>query len=183
MKLVIICGNSAVGKMTVGQELKKITDLALFHTHMVIEPVLEVFGSFHGRAIERMRDAVFEEFAASGKYGLIFTYMWAFDCTADWAYIEHVKSIFAPYDTQVYYVELVAPQSVRLARNRSENRLQHKASKRDIAASDARLLEADRRYRCESLPGEIAFDNYLRLDNSDMPPEEAARRIKAHFDL
>ena len=43
MKLVLIFGNSAVGKMTVGQELTKITKLRLFHNHLVIEPVLEVF--------------------------------------------------------------------------------------------------------------------------------------------
>ena len=33
MKLVIIFGPHAVGKMTVGQELAKITDLKLFHNH------------------------------------------------------------------------------------------------------------------------------------------------------
>ncbi len=33
MKLVFILGNAAVGKMTVGQELMKITDLRLFHNH------------------------------------------------------------------------------------------------------------------------------------------------------
>ncbi|WP_251208579.1 hypothetical protein [Acetatifactor aquisgranensis] len=34
MKLVFIIGNSAVGKMTVGRELMKITDLRLFRNHM-----------------------------------------------------------------------------------------------------------------------------------------------------
>ena len=41
MKLVIIIGSGAVGKMTVGQELMKITDLRLFHNHMAIKPVVE----------------------------------------------------------------------------------------------------------------------------------------------
>lgn len=44
MKLLLLFGNSAVGKMTVGQELAKITPLKLFHNHMMIEPVLEIFG-------------------------------------------------------------------------------------------------------------------------------------------
>ena len=44
MKLVFIFGDAAVGKMTVGQELIKITDLRLFYNHMTIEPVLEIFG-------------------------------------------------------------------------------------------------------------------------------------------
>lgn len=33
MKLVLLFGDAAVGKMTVGQELTKITDLRLFHNH------------------------------------------------------------------------------------------------------------------------------------------------------
>ena len=33
MKLLFLFGNAAVGKMTVGQELMKITDLRLFHNH------------------------------------------------------------------------------------------------------------------------------------------------------
>ncbi len=35
MKFVHIFGPQAVGKMTVGQELVKITDLKLFHNHML----------------------------------------------------------------------------------------------------------------------------------------------------
>ena len=79
LKLVFLIGDAAVGKMTVGQELIKITDLRLFHNHMTIEPVIEVFGYYYGEAISRMREIIFEEFAASENYGLIFTYMWAFD--------------------------------------------------------------------------------------------------------
>jgi len=43
MKLIIIFGPMAVGKMTVGQELEKITDLKLFHNHMTIELVSPFF--------------------------------------------------------------------------------------------------------------------------------------------
>lgn len=94
MKLVFIIGNAAVGKMTVGQELTKMTDLRLFHNHMSIEPILEIFGDFNRNAIKRFREMIFEEFAKSDKYGLIFTYMWAFDCQDDWDYIEHIRNIF-----------------------------------------------------------------------------------------
>lgn len=179
MKLVLLFGNAAVGKMTVGQELMKITDLRLFHNHMTIEPVLEIFGGFHSEAIRRMREVVLEEFAQSGLEGLIFTFMWAFDQPSDWEYVEHVKQIFK--DAEIYYVELVADRSVRLERNRTENRLKHKASKRNLEMSEAILLNDDRKYRCESREGEIPFENYLRIDNTDLSAEEAAQRIKAHF--
>jgi hypothetical protein len=181
MKLLILIGNSAVGKMTVGQELCKITPFRLFHNHTVIEPVLDVFGTFHGPAIHRLREVFFEEFAKTDNYGLIFTYMWAFDMQSDWDYVAHVKEIFGLPEEDIYHVELIAPQAIRLERNTTENRLKNKASKRDIEASNARLIRDDQNHRCESHPGEIPFQNYLRLDNSNISAAEAAQIIKETF--
>ena len=181
MKLLFLIGDSAVGKMTVGQELTKLTPLRLFHNHMMIEPVLEIFGTFRGDIIQKLRHVIFEEFAKTDNYGLIFTFMWAFDMQSDWDYLEQVKAVFDLEDKDVYYVELIAPQEVRLMRNATENRLRHKASKRNIEESNARLIRDDANYRCVSNPDEIPFSNYLRLENANLSPEEAARIIREHF--
>ncbi len=183
MKLLFMIGNAAVGKMTVGQELAKLTGLRLFHNHVTIEPVIEVFGRFDSTVIKRLRQVIFEEFAKSDNYGMIFTFMWAFDQQEDWDYIEWVKSIFKPYDTEFYYVELVASREVRLQRNVTENRLKHKASKRELEESSARLVRDDEKYRLESYEGEIPFENYMKIDNSDLSPETVARIIKERFSL
>ena len=183
MKLVFLIGDAAVGKMTVGQALMKITDLRLFHNHMTIEPVLEIFGSFDGKTIQELRDVIFRNFAASDRYGMIFTMMMDFDMESDWAYLEHVKQIFEPYGTEFYYVELIAPQEIRLKRNASENRLKNKASKRDIEISNQRLIRDDEKHRCVSYEGEIPFDNYLRVDNTEKEADEVARMIKETFQL
>jgi len=183
MKLLFLIGNAAVGKMTVGQELMKRTGLRLFHNHMTIEPVIEIFGQYDGKVIKRLRQVVFEEFAKLDCYGMIFTYMWAFDQKADWDYIEYVKSIFGPYNTEFYYVELVASREIRLQRNATENRLQNKASKRDIEASNRRLINDDTRYRLESFEGEIPFDNYIKIDNSNLSPDVVAKMIQEKFHL
>ena len=169
--------------MTVGQELMKITGMRLFHNHMPIEPVLEIFGQFNSAAINRLRQVVFEEFAKSDNYGMIFTYMWAFDQQSDWDYVEHVKSIFEPYGTEFYYVELVASREVRLERNMTENRLLHKASKRNVDISNQRLIIDDASYRLESMDGEIPFENYMKIDNSNLSPEIVAQMIKEDFVL
>ncbi|MBR4459556.1 MAG: AAA family ATPase [Clostridia bacterium] len=182
MKLVFIIGSGAVGKMTVGQELAKITGLRLFHNHMMIEPVIEIFGGFNGKVITELRDVIFREFAASDREGMIFTFMWAFDQRADWDYVAHVRGIFAEHGAEEYCVELVAPQEIRLQRNATENRLHHKASKRDLEFSD-RMLRSEENYRLVSNPDEVPFEHYLRIDNSDMPAEEAARLIRDTFDL
>ena len=86
MKLVIIVGSGAVGKMTVGQELMKITDLRLFHNHMMIEPVIDIFGYFHGGVTQKLREIIFEEFLKSDNAGMIFTFLWAFDMPTEREY-------------------------------------------------------------------------------------------------
>ncbi len=183
MKLVIIAGSGAVGKMTVGQELMKQTGLRLFHNHMMIEPVIEIFGRFEGKVIAALREVIFQEFARSDLSGMIFTFMWAFDQQADWDYITHVADIFREKGADIYWVELVADQAVRLQRNRTENRLAHKASKRNLAFSEGNILHEDEHYRLVSNEGEIPFENYVRIDNTNLSPEEVVSIIRERFGL
>jgi hypothetical protein len=72
---------------------------------------------------------------------------------------------------------------VRLQRNETENRLQHKPSKRDLAASRERVIAMDQQHRFVSEPGEIPFENYMRIDNTDLEPEVVAALIKERFAL
>lgn len=187
MKLLFIFGAHAAGKMTVGQAVSRITPMKLFHNHMTIEPVIELFGAYNGAVTERLRQVVFEEFAKTDNYGLIFTFIWAFDVPYDEAYVRRLSDMYEAAGAQVDYVELVAPQDVRLVRNRTENRLQHKASKRDVALSEARFLDAEERYRVVSEPGEVvqrlgvAPERYLRIDNTNLEPDAVAEMIVDHF--
>ncbi len=181
MKLVIIIGNGAVGKMTVGQELAKITGLRLFHNHMSIEPIIDIFGEYNGDIVRKFRELVFTEFAKTDKYGLIFTYIWAFDVQSDWDYMEHLREIFKGAD--IYYAELVAPQKVRLQRNATENRLKHKPSKRNLEWSNEMIIESDSENRLESYDGEVPYENYIKIDNTNLSAAETAKIIRDRFGL
>ena len=187
MKLLLIFGAHAAGKMTVGQAVQRITPLKLFHNHMTIEPVIELFGAYNGAVTERLRQVVFEEFVKTDNYGLIFTFIWAFDEPHDMEYVRWLSKLYQDAGAQVDYVELLCPQDVRLQRNRTENRLKEKASKRDVALSEMRMLSAERRYRCNSDPGEVVErlgiqpERYLGIDNTDLSPDEAAELIVRHF--
>lgn len=183
MKLLIIIGSGAVGKMTVGQELMKITDLRLFHNHMAIEPVIEIFGNRNGEAVNKIRKVIFEEFAKSDNYGMIFTYMWAFDYQSDWDYIESVKEIFKPYDTEFYCVELFASQEIRLHRNVTENRQKNKKSKQDAKFAEQLILNEDAKARLISNEGEVPFVNYMKIDNSNLSASDVAKIVKDKFNL
>jgi hypothetical protein len=189
MKILFIFGSTAAGKMTVGQELMKITDMRLYHNHMMLEPVLEIFGGMDGKQNEqkkkvlaRLRTVIFEEFATSGNYGLIITGMLSMGNTNWEESLAPYLKIFEPNNAEFFYVELVASQEVRLQRNVTENRLKHKASKRDIEASNQRLINDDLNYHY-SIDGQITMDNYIRIDNSEIPPDIVAQMIKERFSL
>lgn len=183
MKLVIIVGSGAVGKMTVGQELMKQTGLRLFHNHMMIEPVIEIFGCFNGKAISRLREVIFDEFLKSDNDGMIFTYMWDFDSQSDWDYIQILTDQFTAQGAEIFCAELVASQEVRIQRNKTENRLKNKASKRNADFSENLILNEDTNHRLVSREGEIPYENYMKIDNSSLEPDVVAKMIRERFGL
>lgn len=182
MNLVIIVGPGAVGKMTVGQELAKLTNYCLLHNHATIELVLDVFKEFHSETILKLRDCLLDQFLKTNNTGLIMTMIWAFDEQEDWNIIHSYVDKWQGHG-EVYFVELEAPQPERLIRNKTPNRLLHKPSKRNITASEEMLLRLDSKYRQNSKEGEIPYPNYLRVNNEKMSALETAGYIKKYFSL
>lgn len=188
MRFVILFGPQAVGKMTIGQHLAARTGMKLFHNHMSIELVTALFeyASPSGqRLIELIRREVFEEASRSenGLSGLIFTYVWAFDLPSEREYIEGISRLFRERGAEICWVELEADVEERRRRNTTENRLLHKPSKRNIEWSDNELVESHQKHRLNSLPGEITEPYYMRLNTTQIEPDEAAARIIAHFKM
>jgi hypothetical protein len=186
MKFVLIFGPQAVGKMTVGHELEKITELKLFHNHMTIELVNPFFdyGTREGkRLVGLFRQEIFEAMAKSDQYGLIFTYVWAFNMKEDWEYVDKVCRIFESKGGTVYFVELEAALDERLERNKSPHRLEHKPTKRKLQWSEQNLVKSLDQYRLNSIEGEIERENYIRINNTNISANEVAQHIKEHFDL
>lgn len=183
--LVFLIGPPAVGKMTVGLELRSLTGIPLFHNHLSIEAVLPVFDfgtDPFNRLVSQFRDQMFKEVAESELPGLIFTYVWAFDEPDDLRFVEKVRSIFLSRGGRSVFVELWADLDTRLARNATELRLQAKPSKRDVDASSRRLLQHDREYRFTS-DGGFPLPDHLWIDTTDLSPRESAERIVDHFSL
>lgn len=186
MKLVIIFGPHAVGKMTVGQELSKITKLKLFHNHMTIDIVYDLFENMpkeKSRLTNLFRKEIFESYSKSDEYGMIFTYMWAFDRKEDWDYIKFVENLFASRGADVYFVELEADFDLRIERNKTENRLLNKPTKRNIERSENMFKSIESNYRLNSHEGEISKTNYMKINNTNLSPGTVAQMIKEKFAL
>jgi hypothetical protein len=184
MKIVFIFGPQAVGKMTVGHELEKITDLKLFHNHMTIDLVTSFFSYETDSAkklVKLFRQEIFKEVAKSDLEGLIFTYVWAFDQQSNWDYINKVCDIFESKGGVAYFVELKANSSERIKRNKHPYRLNCKPNKRNLEMSEKSLKEYDQKFRLNSKNGEIKKENYIKINNTNLNAEKVAKIIKEKF--
>ncbi len=187
-KFVLISGGQAVGKMTVGQELEKITGLTLIHNHETLDLVSKFFD--FDNHIEKLREisdkfrfTLFEEVAKSDLDGMIFTMVVFYDSKDDMDYVDRIRKIFEDNGGEFYYVELEASLEAKLERNKSENRLKHKPSKRDLEFSKKDLLKAVSEHRINSYEGEVKYKNYIKIDNTNISAKDTAKMIKEKFNL
>ena len=112
--------------------------------------------------------------------------MWNVDEPTD---ADEVRRLVAPYvdaGLRVSCVELYADLPTRLVRNTGASRIEAKRSKRDLAWSDAHVRELDAAHvmntaadRPTPADAVLAGFPHLRLDNSELTPEEAAAAILA----
>ena len=186
MTLVIIFGPPAVGKMTVGLELERLTGFRLFHNHMTVDPVVRLFpfnSPPYSRLVTEFRQRIFEEYAATNEHGLIFTFVWALDDAVDRLFIERAVRTFREQGADVCFVELQATQDERLRRNETPLRRAEKRRQLDIDGSRAFIVAADERYQLNTR-GDFFFpDRHLKIDNTALEPETVARRVVDHFGL
>lgn len=194
MRLLVIFGPPAVGKMTVGREVAQQSEFRLFHNHALIEPLLEVFD--YGtppfkRLLSEWRAGVVEEAAGSGT-DLLLTLVWGLELQEDADELTRYIRAYVEKGADVAFVELSANLHTRLRRNRTELRLAEKRSKRDVEWSDENVREMERFLMNtdlnasvnRALPGAalLAEHRHMRLDNGDLTPQEAAARILAWMD-
>ena len=168
--------------MTIGREVAAAGRFRLFHNHMTIEPLMETFGfgtpPFNTLNNE-FRRRVLEEAAAHG-VDLIFTVVWALDSPEDLAVMSSYVGIF---NGEVGFVELRADLDTRLARNRTEERLLHKASKRDVVWSDDNVRQMETQWQMTSTDGYHAATDLLTrhpmlvLDTRGEAPASTAKKI------
>ncbi|MEK4485738.1 AAA family ATPase [Psychrobacillus sp. FSL H8-0484] len=184
-KFVFIFGPQAVGKMTVGQELAKVTGLKLFHNHMTIDLLEPLYGFSPEmwRLTHLFRQEIFNSFSKSDHYGMIFTKVWYFNQKEDWDDIENICQTVSSQGADIYFVELEANVEERLKRNKTSHRLENKPTKRNIEQSEQHLLSTIESSRLNSKIGEIEKENYIRIDNTYLSAEEVAQIIKKEFQL
>lgn len=175
MKLLFLYGSPAVGKLTTAGEVAKLTDFRVFHNHLTINAVKPVFdfgtASFW-RLVHLFRIETVAE-AARENINLIYTYCYAKD--ADDKHVAEIVRAVEDNGGEVCFVLLTADKSVIEKRVTEESRKAH--GKPGSAETLRGIWEKYELF----LP--VNGHESLVIDNSEIPAEQAARQIVAHFDL
>ncbi|MBR2240693.1 MAG: AAA family ATPase [Clostridia bacterium] len=183
--LIVVAGPQAVGKMTVAEKLKEKIGYSLMVNHDSIEVSKKIFDSSNIAWKELngiIRENVFQ-IAIKNNVNMIFTFVIAFDMQEDVDYLNRLKNMFEASGGKFYFVELEADLETRLERNLTPHRLEEKKSKRDVEWSKKELLETMEKYRLNSNEGEKLFENQIKINNTNIEPEEVANMIIEKFNL
>ena len=183
--LIVVCGPQAVGKMTVAESLRDKLRYNMMMNHDSIEISDRIFG--FATPAQKEFNAFFREkaFDLAVKYNvdLIFTYVCAFEMKEERDYLTKLRDLFEQNGGGFYFVELSADLNTRLERNETPHRMERKASKKDVEWSRANLLNDAENHRLNSDEGEVWFENHIKIDNTDLSPEQVADTVIKTFRL
>ncbi len=174
--LIVVCGPQAVGKMTVAESLRDKLKYNMMMNHDSIEVADRIFGLATPAMREFNQLFRFNAFELAVKHNvdLIFTYVAAFEMQEERDYLTGLEKQFTEAGGNFYFVELSADLETRLARNDTPHRKERKASKRDVEWSRNDLLKTIEKHKLNTSDGETWFTNHLKIDNTNLSPNEVA---------
>jgi tRNA uridine 5-carbamoylmethylation protein Kti12 len=175
MKFVILYGPPAVGKLTTARELAKITGYKVFHNHLSVDIVktLYDFGELKFWILVRKIREMFIKSAVEDGIDTIFTLV--YDAGDDDELVKKYFSIVENNGGEVLLVQLTTTPDILKERVVGESR--KKFQKMSHPESLERWLK---QYKLFNL---IPERQSLTIDNSNLSPQEVARKIVQHFDL
>ena len=176
---IFIIGAPASGKMTIGQELEKLTNAKLFHNHESIDFALKFMDEFSIEMLEFHQDITLAAMTAFARQGrnMIGTGVINFDIAEDVAYLQRIQEIFESQQRRVLFIELETSFEERLKRNRTANRLIHKPLKRHVDISEQEIVETSQHvnFNPSTQPEELKL--YYKIRNTHLSAEDVAHLI------
>jgi chloramphenicol 3-O-phosphotransferase len=175
MKLIIIYGAEASGKLTIARNLAEKTNLKLFHNHVSIDvgKVLFSYGEdAYNELVWNVRLLVFESAAKNKLPGVIFT--WAYSHPGFQPQLDRLLESMKPYDVEVHYVYVSCSQEMLEQRVQSSARFE---------AGKISTVEKLREQQKIKNHAEIPNTDSLVIDNTNLPPDKAADMIVREFKL
>ena len=175
MKLLILYGPPAAGKLTIANHLASRTGFKVFHNHLSIDcvkPIFEFGSPPFGRLVDLIRRETIAE-AARERVDLIFTFVYA--SGLDDELFERTISTAEENGGEAYLVNLTCrPDEIR-QRIGADSRV----AMGKLASPDTFDQWLERYEMYSSYPGRES----LMIDTAETSPRDAAERIIRHFNL
>lgn len=183
--LIVVSGPQAVGKMTVAEKIKEKIGYSLMTNHDSIEVSIKIFesGSNAQRELNKIIRQNAFQIAVKNDINMIFTFVTAFNMQSDLDYLNSLKELFEQTGGNFYFVELEADVKTRLERNVTPHRLESKLSKNNVEWSNNELVESMSKYRLNSTDDEFICPNHIKINNTNLSPEEVADIVVQRFGL
>jgi shikimate kinase len=178
MKLLLLYGPPAVGKLTIAKEIARLTEFKVFHAHLTVDLVASIFPRgtpAYLQLVWDIRFAVFAEAARAHIDGLIFTTVYGRDREP---FITRCVEVVESFGGEVCFVHLYCHAETLRQRVVREDRKQY-----GKITSVELLNETLRDREPQSLFEAATLWESLSLNTDVLRPVEAAQQVIAHYRL
>ncbi|HLV99267.1 MAG TPA: AAA family ATPase [Ktedonobacterales bacterium] len=176
MKLIFIYGPPGVGKLTVAQELAKLTRYKLFHNHLTVDLVYALF-DFGTKPFIELREIIwmmaFQKAKEEGIHGMIFTF--APEASVPGHFIPDVMQLIEDDHNSIHFVELTCQPDALRERIANPSRSKY--------AKGMSPEHIEQYYQRDALIPMVVHERKLTIDNTTLSPQETAIRIAQQYAL
>ncbi len=176
MKLIVIYGPPASGKYTVAKKVAQLTGFKLLHNHLshdLVKSIFEFGTPTFVKLNKKLRLELIDAAAQANIDGLIITLVYAKG--EDDRFVHNMIDVVTRNKGDICFVQVYAATSALLDRVKNVSRKEFKK----VMSEDglARML------RNYELFSEISFVDSLRLDTTNLSPEETVKKIIEYCEL
>lgn len=174
MKVIFIYGPPATGKLTVAQELQKLTNYKIMHNHLAGDFVSSVI-KFNSKAFKdfsiKIRLDLFELAAKQKIKGIISTFVYS-PGIGD-VFIKKLIKVLSKYKSEIFFVHLTCDKKELEKRVRETSRKKYKKVNK--------INDLKNWLKKYDFYKPITYVESLQIDNTKMTPKKVAEKIKMHL--
>jgi shikimate kinase len=175
MKLLVIYGPPAAGKLTVAKEVAKRTGYKLFHNHLTVDLYEMVMPFDTNDFWDRVRNLRLEIFGLAAKYDVNLIFTVCYEHPEDAGLIDMIVKTVEDQKQEVCFVHLACQKDELLNRVVSESRKQYGKLKDPVIMKEETTNK--------DFYTQIEHQNSISIDNTHKSPEEVAELIIKKFKL
>lgn len=177
MKLILIYGPPASGKLTVANQLSKLTDFKVFHNHIIndmLDEFLDSKNEYYWKVGDQLKFLMIKSLAKSDLKALIFTMVYGGKKESE-NLIKKIKSSIIKNNGNFYPIRLETNKETILKRVKEKSRKSF-----GKLSSKNGLIKFINKFGVNNI---LPFKNQLTINNTKTSAKEVAKQIKKHYNL